>query len=453
MKFTSILKNVILEQSKYQILLGKFTEPSVDKEGKKSKPKIKKEDFYEIIKADPTTRLNNVDLSIATEEDMNNVKAGKYTPWLLKWYLNPQVESKPEDKNYVKEVEEYHERYMEDLSQLTTDLIKYERFKNRIEGERDIMKLTPAQLYGAVKDFSLMKTKASKEEKDEASQTFKHPGGKVLFRGNEYTLIMITDPGQLGKDAACFYGGYQLGTAEGESRWCTSSPGYDTWFNRYIKEGPLYVIIKNEDAKFGAKSKLPATRWQFHFPSDQFQDADNSKIDVIKFLNGPARELKEFFKPEFAKGALVKGDELKIDDFNSGAVGKFIALYGLDDLMDTIPDNLTSITIQDRNGDVDIKLPDSISRFKDLNTLVLRNCVSEIPETICQLKKLNFITLINNPKLKQLPACIATDLPKLIFVNLQGSDNVQVPDSFKERGTLWGNNVWDFETEEDEEED
>jgi hypothetical protein len=36
-------------------------------------------------------------------------------------------------------------------------------------------------------------------------------------------------------------------------------------------------------------------------------------------------------------------------------------------------------------------------------------------------------------------------------VNLQGSDNVQVPDSFKERATLWGNNVWDFESQEDEE--
>ena len=84
MKFTSILKKVILEQSKYQILLDKFTEPTVDKEGKRSKPKVKKEDFYEIIKADPTSRLNNVELSAASKQDMENVKAGKYTPWLLK---------------------------------------------------------------------------------------------------------------------------------------------------------------------------------------------------------------------------------------------------------------------------------------------------------------------------------------------------------------------------------
>jgi hypothetical protein len=445
MKFTSILKNVILEQSKYQILLDKFTEPTVDKEGKRSKPKIKKEDFYEIINADPTTRLNNVNLSTAGKEDMENIKAGKYTPWLLKWYLTPQTESKPGDRGYDAEAEEYRHTFIEDLSQITNDLKKHDRFKARIQGEKDIMKMTPSQLYDAVKDFSLEKTKASAEEKKEASETFKHPGGEILKRGKTWTLVRVTDPGDLGRDAACFYGGYQLDTAEGESRWCTSSPGYDSWFNRYIKDGPLYIIIKNEDTKFGTKSKLPATRYQFHFPSNQFQDASNRGIDVIEFLNGPAAELKDFFKPEFAKGLTTNGNKLEIDSFTSGVVGKFVGLYGLDDMIDSIPDTITVFSIQNRdNKEISIKIPESISRFQNLETLLLKNCISEIPDTICQIKSLNFISLLSNPKLKSIPACIA-DLPNLVFINLKDSNNVVVPESIQQKGTKMGNNMWDFE--------
>ena len=445
MKFTSILRKVILEQSKYQILLDKFTEPTVDKEGKRSKPKVKKEDFYEIIKADPTTRLNNVDLSTATKEDMENIKAGKYTPWLLKWYLTPTTESQPGDRRYEAEAEEYRHTFIEDLSQVTNDLKKHDRFKARIQGEKDIMKMTPSQLYDAVKDFSLEKTKASADEKEKASQTFQHPGGEILKRGKTWTLVRVTNPGELGRDAACFYGGYQLDTAEGESRWCTSSPGYDSWFNKYIKEGPLYVIIKNEDTKFGSRSKLPATRYQFHFPSNQFQDASNRGIDVIEFLNGPAAELKEFFKPEFAKGLTTNGTKLEIDSFTSGVVGKFVGLYGLDDMIESIPDTITVFSIQNRdNKEVLIKIPESISRFQNLETLLLKNCISEIPDSVCRIKSLNFISLLSNPKLKTVPACIA-DLPNLVFINLKDSNNVVVPDSIQQKGTKMGNNMWDFE--------
>ena len=415
------------------------------KKEKRSKPKVKKEDFYEIIKADPTSRLNNVELSAASKQDMENVKAGKYTPWLLKWYLTPETESQVGDRNYEKEVEEYKHRFIEDLSQVTNDLKKHDRFKARIQGEKDIMKMSPSQLYDAVKDFSLEKTKASAEEKEKAAQTFQHPGGEIIFKGNTWTLIRITDTGELGRDAACFYGGYQLDTVEGESRWCTSSPGYDSWFNRYIKEGPLYVIIKNEDTKFGTKSKLPATRYQFHFPSNQFQDPTNRTIDVIQFLNGPAAELKEFFKPEFAKGLTTKGDRLEIDSFSSGVVGKFVGLYGLDDLFVSIPDTITVFSIQNKeNNNLIINIPKTISRFKNLETLLLRNCVASIPDSVCEIKSLNFISLLNNSQLKTVPECLAT-LPNLVFINLKGCDNVVVPELIKEKGTQMGELMWDFE--------
>ncbi len=59
MKFKSILKTIILENSRFEILRDALTKPTQDKEGKPQKPKMSLEEFLEIIQADPTTRMNN----------------------------------------------------------------------------------------------------------------------------------------------------------------------------------------------------------------------------------------------------------------------------------------------------------------------------------------------------------------------------------------------------------
>ena len=446
MKFTSLLKSVILEQSKFEVLFDALTKPSVDKEGKKMKPKLSKEEFYELMQADPTTMLNNVDLMSASPEELKKVKAGKFTAWIIKNYLTPKTERQPGDRGYEEEVKQAKATYIEDLSKITNDLMKFVRFKDRIEGERDLNKMTPSDLYNKVKDFSLEKTKASAQEKKEASKTFEHPGGQVIYRGNEWTVVKISDKNQLGKDAACFYGGYYLEPSKGETRWCTSGPGL-SYFERYIKDGPLYVIIKNTDSKVGEKSQLPATRYQFHFPSNQFMDAADHSIDLVKYLNGPMAELKDVFKPEFAKGLTVGGEKLVIDSFSHGAIGKFIALYGLDDLIGNLPVTLREFQIQNRdskNNEVLINIPDEIGRFKDLEMILLDNCIESIPDSICTLPKLRFLALINNPKLTSIPDCIA-DLPNLYFLNLKGSPNVKVPQTIMDKASDLGNGMLDLQ--------
>lgn len=457
MKFTSILKNLIVESAKMQVMSDKYLKSKKSKEdGKKIAPLLTKDEFFKLIQADPDTRMNNVDPQTATEEELMKIKPGKYSEWIIKHYLKPEIfedemNVSPDSPQFKRLIDRKKEMYIgEDLDKVTEDLKKFMRFSGRIQGERDLGKLTPSQLYNAVKDFSLEKTKASAQEKKMAQETFEHPGGEVIFRGDKWTVVKISDPGPLGKDAACFYGGHYLTPSKGETRWCTSSPGL-TYFNTYIKDGPLYVVIPNNfEGNRGEKSNLPATRYQFHFPSDQFMDVHDHRIDLIKFLNGEGQEIKGLFKNEFAKGLTVKGEELKITSFSSGAVGKYIALYGLDDIFDTIPDTLKSISIENREqNSVQLRLPESIGRFKNLETLVMRNCLTHLPDSMCDLKQLNFITLIDNPGLKEIPACIATELPNLIFVNLSGSNNVKVPEIFNERAKPWGTGIWDFEKEED----
>jgi hypothetical protein len=435
MKFTSILKKVILEQSRFELLFDALTKPSTNKEGKKVNPKLSKEEFIALVNADPTTRTNNVDMVTADSKELSNVKAGKYVQWLIKNYLSPITERQPGDNGYAKEVKRVKDLFMEDLFKVTEDLTKYERFKNRLPQEmRDINKLTPSSLYDAVKDFDLTIASTSKSERKSAKV---HPGGELVYDGNEWRVVKITDKGSIGKEAACFYGGNMK-----ETRWCTSSPGLN-WFDKYINKGPLYVVYRPGDTNVSPETGLPKERYQFHFPDNQFMDKDDQQIDLVQYLNGPMFELKDFFKPEFAKGLTLNGEKLVIDSFSSGAVGKFIGLYGLDDLFDSLPLTLTEIQIQNRDkNDVIINIPESINKFKNLNLLLFDNCVESVPDTICELEKLRFLALINNPKLTNIPECVV-NLPNIYFVNLKGSPNVQIPEAMKQKGNDMGGGMWD----------
>ena len=438
MKFTSLLKSIIVEQSRFEVLLDTLTKPGKDKEGKKTKPKLSKNEFIELVKADPTTRLNNVDIENATPEELSKVKAGSYVQWLIKTYLNPKTERQYGDNGYDKEVKQVKETFMEDLYKVTDDLKKFERFKGRLSQDlRDINKITPDQLYDAVKDFDLTLATTTKSERKAAPV---HPGANMVYDGENWRVIEIKDKGVVGKEAACFYGGNNQ-----ETRWCTSAPGA-SWFDRYIKDGPLYVIFNPNDTDISPATGLPKNRYQFHFPSNQFMDKDDRQQDLVQLLNGPMEELKSFFKPEFAKGLTVGGQKLVIDSFSHGAIGKFIALYGLDDLIGNLPDTLEEFQIQNRDSktNVIINIPEEIGRFKNLHMILLDNCVSHVPDSICTLPKLRFLALINNPELKQIPGCLA-ELPNLYFLNLKGSTNVEVPESIKAKGTDMGGGMWDLQ--------
>jgi len=373
----------------------------------------------------------------ADSKELAKVKAGKYVQWLIKNYLTPLTERTPGDSGYENEVKQSKETFMEDLYKVTEDLTKFERFKNKLPQDmRDINKMTPSSLYDAVKDFDLTLATTTKSERKSAPV---HPGGKLVYDGDNWRVIEIEDKGPVGKEAACFYGGNNQ-----ETRWCTSSPGL-SYFERYIKDGPLYVIFNPNDTDIAPTTGLPKTRYQFHFPSNQFMDKDDRQQDLVQLLNGPMSELKKFFKPEFAKGLTIGGEKLVIDSFNHGAVGKFIGLYGLNDLIDNLPSTLKEFQIQNRDkNDVTIEIPESIGRFKDLNMVLLDNCVQSVPDSICTLPKLRFLALINNPKLVEIPECIS-ELPNLFFLNLKGSNNVRVPESIKVKGTDMGGGMWDLQ--------
>jgi Leucine-rich repeat (LRR) protein len=437
LRFTSLLRDLIVESSRFQVLFDKFVKPK--ERGQRGIMPF--ETLFALIAADPTTKIpEGMDIDNVKPEQMEKVKIGKYAQWLLKNFVTPKLPADhplmitdPQSGQYKAALKSFQDLFMEDLYKTTTNLQKFERFKNRLPQEfRDINKLTPETLYDQVKDFSLEKTKATAAEKKEASQTFAHPGADIVYRGQDWTVAKISNTGPLGKEAACFYGGSHNEARRGETNWCTSSPGY-TWFERYIAKGPLYVVIPNTPTTFktygketGEVSGLPANRYQFHFPDNQFMDADDRQINLIEFLNTNEEGLKQFFKPEFMKSLSGDKGEKIVIDYPSDSASKFIALYGFDEFFATLPTTLKRLTFKNTSRDkISLNIPNDIGRFKQLNAINFVGCVASLPEAICSLENLQYLSLVNNPDLQMLPECIG-DMPNLMVLNLGGSNPQQV---------------------------
>lgn len=440
MKITSLLSNLITENARLELLYDKFVKPNPKIKTQPGQPAKGIMDFdtlKNIIFGDPDTKVpQGFDKEAATYEEMSKVKVGKYVQWMLKNFVQPKLESEVGSPEYKRDAKEYRRLFIEDMDKLTVDLLKFERFKNRLpQDQRDINKLTPAELSLAVDDFKLSKdSKSSKEERITKENPFQYPGSNIEIVTPNWTVVKIDQNTKEGKEAACYFGGYyDIRDEFNETNWCTSNPTY-TNYESYSKDGPLYVVLPNTDTEFGKKSGLPKTRYQFHFPSNQYMNRRDRGINLVEFLNGEGSDLKQYFKPQFAKGLSTSGGDIVEINYPDNASGKFIALYGFDELFDSLPDTISKLLINNRsNENISLNVPSSIGRFKDLQALMLQNIAKTLPDEICQLKNLNFLALPNNKDLESLPECIK-DLPDLAFINLKDvNPQIKIPQGLRDR--------------------
>ena len=156
----------------------------------------------------------------------------------------------------------------------------------------------------------------------------------------------------------------------------------------------------------------------------------NLSTEDISLLNTPMlKQIKESLKPKFAKDITTGGGQKVEIEYPHGGAAKFVALYGFEDLFDSLPDDITNFSFNNKSNDsVELNLPKSISRFKDLEALLLMNCVRRIPKEIGELQKLHFLALPDNPNLESIPSSIL-NLRELMFVNLRNS-NPSLPEGF-----------------------
>ena len=447
MKLANTLRDVILENSRFDVLLDKYSQKKKDKKtGKEIKPIMDLGTLSQIIFADPTTKKpQDFDESLLTVDNLSKVQPGAYTNWLLKNYAQPKVDTEiymtdPNIPAVKKAFQEYRELFMEDLFKVTGDLKKFTKYKQYFPlDKRDINKFSsPDELFRFLDDFKLPEKKQKELEKKELKKEirkeregFSHPGGTIEFTGDKWTVVKIEGADEKAQEAASWYGGY-YDYDNGETRWCTSPPN-SSYFKGYIKDGPLYVMLANDDnGKVGKRTGLPQERFQFHFPSNQFMDRADHRIDLIQYLNGPMEELKEYFKPEFAKGMTTSGGKKVEIEYPSSSAAKFIALYGFDEFFSSLPDDITNLLFNNKSNEkIALDVPPTLGRFKNLEALLLMNCVKSLPETIGELSKLSFLALPDNPSLTNLPDSLL-NLDGLMFVNLKGS-KPNLSDGFNNR--------------------
>ena len=440
MKITSLLSNLITENARLQLFYDKFVKPNPKTKSEPGRPVKGIMDFdtlKAIIFGDPDTKVpQGFNKEGATFEEMSKVKVGKYVQWMLRNFVQPKLEYEVGTPEYKRAAQEYRRLFIEDMDKINVDLLKFERFKGRLpEGERDIAKYTPATLSLAVDEFKLSKdTKSSKEERITKENPYQYPGSNIEIVTPDWTIVKITENNDEGKNAGAYFGGYYDTRDEfDETNWCTSKLD-GTYYSHYIKDGPYYVILPNSSTEFGKKTGLPKERYQFHFPSNQYMDRRDRGINLVEFLNGKGAELKDYFKPQFAKGLTSGGGDIVEINYPDSASGKFIALYGFDELFESLPDTITKLLINNKSQEkIALEVPASIGRFKTLEALMLQNIAKTLPDTICQLKDLNFLALPGNKDLQSLPECIK-DLPNLAFINLKDvNPNINIPQGLRDR--------------------
>jgi len=501
MKFNNILKKLIREDARFTTIYDKFVSTgSPSPEGKKES-KVNFDQLKQLMKIDPTTKApENFNWGRAKKEDFDNVITGQYINWLLRTFLKPSEFVSDYEKGtpeYDEQFHHYQDEIFEDEDMIKKLLAKFNKFQKRIpiyidgdgklyfdedkakvpkgkEGEtkRNIMNIKgiqelmnlPVRATAGGETVRLIEFEGRLQSKafdKEASASpdspqirFSYPGSEILKVGGNYTLIKIPAGGELGQKAASHFGGHHLGSSNpssNESNWCTS-PENSYNFKSYIQQGPLYIIMANDDkGQVGIKTGLPKERYQIHFgASRQFKDRLNGNIDFVNDLaNGKFSEFKEFFKNEFKKGVgsssfstssgnLPNEYIIKLNNPNPGATNDYIKVYGKEGLEKSNPDEMLRNQIQELPSDCSalsikndtrenlfVRIPDDILKFTELKTIFIQKIAKSLPSDFSPLKKLRFLSLVENPELKTLPNGL-DECPELVFVNLKGSENIVV---------------------------
>jgi hypothetical protein len=156
-----------------------------------------------------------------------------------------------------------------------------------------------------------------------------------------------------------------------------------------------------------------------------------SEVDIA-ILNLPGMaKLKEELKSKFATDFVSDNDVvIKIP---SQKEGKFIALYGFDELIDKLPETIEALSVinSEKTGQ-SFSIPLTFTKFRNLRNLVLSNIINELPENIGDLKNLESILLQDNSELKTLPKSILTLENLEMIVLRRNSPDFQLPEGFEE---------------------
>lgn len=162
--------------------------------------------------------------------------------------------------------------------------------------------------------------------------------------------------------------------------------------------------------------------------ASNIRNLSQTDIALLKtpMLKGLREELRTTFMSQVSSSG---GEKVEIEYPNSNE-SKIIALYGFESFFSSLPTNLKSFVFSNKSSDnLNLDIPSDIGNFKNLEALLLMNCVKTLPKEIGNLQNLTFLSLPDNPNMKELPSGVL-NLPALMFINLKNS-NPKLPEGFE----------------------
>lgn len=197
---------------------------------------IPEEDFYDIIKLDPTYK-----------EGSDSV--GRYGKWLLGLYR------KDNPLTYTGNVKEL--------------LYDYDNYKNdrNFDIEKDISKFKSISAMKSAVENVTQAELSHRQEVRNRQQARKNANvekdADLVYEDDDW-LVYVPKT----YEASC-----KLGRG---TRWCTASTEDGSYYREYSNRGPLFININKHD---------PSEKYQFHFETSQFMDSGDSSIDLGDFLD------------------------------------------------------------------------------------------------------------------------------------------------------------------------
>lgn len=350
---------------------------------------IPEDDFYQIIALDPTFN-----------SDRDSV--GKYGKWLLGLYKkdNPLNYSTDDEGNTITDLLATYDKFKNDRNyQIEKDINKFKSFKD---------------LNNAINSVS--STELSARQKERELRTSKDY--KVVYKDKDWTIYV-----PLSYAGSCTLG---KGTS-----WCTAYSEDDGYYNKYTKQGPLYILINNND-----KSE----KYQFHFESEQFMDKDDHDIDLHSFID-KYPEVGKFFNLSntvIFNGSF--GDDSKWETTLDFATNLIID-NNVTEIDDHEFDNMNFISVE--MADSVVKIGDCAFQFnKNLEHIKLSNSLKSIGYAAffsCGLKSIKIPSSVEYIDEEAFASCDSLELASLpdsitiittsMFYDCSSLNSIKLPSS------------------------
>jgi hypothetical protein len=210
--------------------------------------------FHATTAADPTSVMKGDEIG----------RIGNYTKWMLHQYATT-----------LKGILGGQRRYKEDLYKIKDAITKLISNKTKLEMN---VELPPnaqrnngepiRRIIKNPKDINTFKTIRDlldftdmldvQQSKSQELKMIKSEGAEVVHNDDDCFIVIPKT-----YEAAKLYGA--------NTRWCTTQQQY---FDDYSKDGYLFVVITKENNE----------KYQFHFQSSQYMDAEDDSIDLVEFL-------------------------------------------------------------------------------------------------------------------------------------------------------------------------